>query len=76
MSTELGVYLDIPQADLEFFKKLVKKMGWKMVLSKKEKKIKEGVDDDVLRKLYGCIELPVDFDYKEELQKAIEAKYV
>ena len=71
--TKETVYLDIPQNDIAFLKELVKKMGWKLhfqepaIISTTDKSVDE---------LYGCIQLPKDFDYKKELEEELKKKYL
>ncbi|MDO4163350.1 MAG: hypothetical protein Q4D56_03035 [Bacteroides sp.] len=60
-TTMQGVYVDIPQGDVTFFKELMNKMGWKY--ETKESLVQSYVesrpanvdlsDDDVLEELYA-----------------------
>lgn len=70
-----GIFVDIPQADMAFFKELAKKMGWHILSSKPL--LKDNTSKrDIVERLYGAISLPEDFDYKQELQSAVVAKYL
>lgn len=58
-STLQGVYINVPQADMKFFKELVKKMGWtvetkesllKKYISKRPSKV-DLSDEDIMAEL-------------------------
>lgn len=70
-----GIFVDIPQTDMAFFKELAKKMGWNILLSKPLLKNKTS-KRDIVERLYGSVSLPENFDYKQELQDAVIAKYL
>lgn len=76
MDNVVNVNLNIPQSDIHFLSELVKKMGWGM---KQSQSIPSSVKDkDKLRlaqRLYGSVQLPNDFDYKEELANVLSDKY-
>ena len=74
MGDVVNVNLNIPRSDIHFLSELVKKMGWGMVQSQSavisaKDKVK------LAQRMYGCVQLPEDFDYKEELAAALSAKY-
>ena len=74
MENIINVNLNIPRSDVHFLSELVKKMGWGMVQSQSavisaKDKVK------LAQRMYGCVQLPEDFDYKEELAAALSAKY-
>ena len=71
--TKETVYLDIPQNDIAFLKELVKKMGWKLHF---QKPAIISTTDKSVDELYGCIQLPKDFDYKKELEEELKKKYL
>lgn len=74
MSNIVNVSLNVPQSDVNFLNKLVKKMGWDMT---QPQAVKSSQKDKVelAKRLYGCIQLPEDFDYKEELSISLADKY-
>lgn len=72
-----NITVDIPQADMAFFKELAKKMGWNILSSEHLLKDEnKAAKRDIVERLYGSIRLPEDFDYKKEVQNAIVAKYL
>ena len=74
MENVVNVNLNIPRSDVHFLSELVKKMGWGMVQSQP---VAISAEDKVklAQRMYGCVQLPEDFDYKEELAAALSAKY-
>lgn len=74
MENVVNVNLNIPRSDVHFLNELVKKMGWGMVQSQP---VAISAEDKVklAQRMYGCVQLPEDFDYKEELAAALSAKY-
>jgi hypothetical protein len=66
MDNVVNINLNIPRSDVHFLSELVKKMGWGMTQAQS---MSSYSNDRVklAERLYGCIELPEDFDYKEEL---------
>lgn len=69
--------VEIPPKDVAFFKELVKKMGWNMVVGTPSSAKKENVSKrEVINQLFGSVRLPEDFDYKKELEDALRAKYL
>ena len=74
MGDVVNVNLNIPRSDVHFLSELVKKMGWGMVQSQSAViSAKDKVQ--LAQRMYGCVQLPEDFDYKEELAAALSAKY-
>ena len=74
MDNVVNVNLNIPQSDVHFLTELVKKMGWGMEQSQKKMlSTKERLK--LVQRLYGCIQVPEDFDYKEELTNVLADKY-
>ena len=74
MDDVVNVNLNIPQSDVHFLTELVKKMGWGMEQQQKKMlSTKERLK--LVQLLYGCIQLPEDFDYKEELTNVLADKY-
>ena len=74
MNNVVNVNLNVPQSDVNFLSKLVKKMGWGMTQSQT---VPSSAMDkmELVKRLYGCIQLPENFDYKEELTNALSDKY-
>ena len=74
MDNIVNVNLNIPQSDIHFLSELVKKMGWGM---KQSQSIPSSVKDKLrlAQRLYGSVQLPNDFDYKEELANVLSDKY-
>ena len=74
MDNVVNVNLNIPQSDIHFLSELVKKMGWGM---KQSQAIPSSVKDKLrlAQRLYGSVQLPKDFDYKEELANVLSDKY-
>ena len=66
MDNVVNINLNIPRSDVHFLSDLVKIMGWGMTQAQS---MSSYSNDRVklAERLYGCIELPEDFDYKEEL---------
>ena len=74
MDNVVNVNLNIPQSDVHFLTELVKKMGWGMEQQQKKMlSTKERLK--LVQRLYGCIQVPEDFDYKEELTNVLADKY-
>lgn len=70
MNNVVNVSLNVPQSDVNFLNKLVEKMGWGMTQS--QVTVSSPKDKvELAKRLYGCIQLPEDFDYKEELTVAL-----
>ena len=74
MDNVVNVSLNIPQSDVHFLTELVKKMGWGMEQQQK-KMLSTKERFKLVQRLYGCIQVPEDFDYKEELTNVLADKY-
>ena len=74
MENVVNVNLNIPSSDVHFLSELVKKMGWGMAQSHP---VTISAKDKVklAQRMYGCVQLPEELDYKEELTVALSAKY-
>lgn len=73
MKENVNINLNVPQTDLQLLEKLADKMGWKMT-----RNMAVPASEDkrpLLQRLYGCIQLPNDFDYKTALSDALTEKY-
>ena len=73
MKENVNINLNVPQSDLHLLERLAEKMGWEMT-----RKVSSSTSADkvaLLQRLYGCIELPDDFDYKAALSDALNQKY-
>lgn len=74
MDNVVNINLNIPRSDVHFLSELVKKMGWGMTHAQPTSSY--DIDKAKLaERLYGCIQLPENFDYKEELVSALSDKY-
>ena len=76
MDTNMNVNISLPQSEFSILKKMAKSLGWNLFVSQ-ENEIKEeqSLRKQRIEKLYGCIQLPKDFDYKKELEESIADKY-
>lgn len=74
MRTNINVNINLPQSELTILKKMAKAWGWNLFVMQENT---SGVahHEELVKKLYGCIQLPEDFDYKKELEQAISDKY-
>lgn len=74
MDNVVNINLNIPRSDVHFLSELVKKMGWGMTQSQT---VSSSMKDKVklAQRLYGCIQLPEDFDYKKEVASVLSDKY-
>ncbi|RGM45294.1 MULTISPECIES: hypothetical protein [Bacteroides] len=71
------ISVEVPSSDVAFFKELVKKMGWNLVLGNHLSAKKENVSRRfVIDQLCGAVHLPADFDYKKELEDTVRTKYL
>lgn len=71
-----AVLKGIPLSDIDFLREFVRKMGWDMTLRKETSEQVKSESTDIVDRLYGCVKLPEEFDYKEELEKALKEKYL
>ncbi|WP_407393260.1 hypothetical protein [Methanobrevibacter sp.] len=46
-----------------------------MFVQEKPEELSVSQRKELVDKLYGCVQLPEDFDYKKELELAIKNKY-
>lgn len=75
MESNLNVSINLPQSELEILKKMARALGWNLFVEQEREIIDDSQRMELVKKLYGCIQLPVEFDYKNELDKAITEKY-
>lgn len=73
MKEVININLNIPQTDIGLLEKLAKKMGWGMTQSVVEPSSTDRLA--LLQRLYGCVNLPADFDYKTVVSEALGEKY-
>jgi hypothetical protein len=75
MDNVVNINLNIPRSDIHFLSELVKKMGWGMTQSQT---VSPSMKDKVklAQRLYGCIQLPEDFDYKKEVASVLSENTV
>ncbi len=74
MDNVVNVSLNVPQSDVRFLSELVKKMGWGMTQSETQPMVTVN-RAQLIQRLYGCVQLSDDFDYKRELEEALSEKY-
>ena len=75
MNTNLNVNISLPQSEFTILKKLAKALGWNLFVREKPEELSVSQRKELVDKLYGCVQLPEDFDYKKELELAIKNKY-
>jgi len=75
MNTNLNVNISLPQSEFTILKKLAKALGWNLFVQEKPEELSVSQRKELVDKLYGCVQLPEDFDYKKELEIAINEKY-
>ena len=75
MNTKLNVNISLPQSEFTILKKLAKALGWNLFVQEKPEELSVSQRKELVDKLYGCVQLPEDFDYKKELELAIKNKY-
>lgn len=75
MNTNLNVNISLPQSEFTILKKLAKALGWNLFVQEKPEELSVSQRKELVDKLYGCVQLPEDFDYKKELEIAIKNKY-
>ena len=73
MNTKLNVNISLPQSEFTILKKLAKALGWNLFVQEKPEELSVSQRKELVDKLYGCVQLPEDFDYKKELELAVEA---
>lgn len=75
MKSNLNVNISLPQSEFAILKKLAKALGWNLFVQQQERSIDIKERKKIIEELYGCIQLPEEFDYKKELEQAISDKY-
>ncbi len=75
MDTNLNVNISLPESEFNILKKLAKALGWNLFVQTKEDELSISKRNELVEKLYGCVQLPENFDYKKELEQAISEKY-
>lgn len=75
MDTNLNVNIRLPQSEFMILKKLAKALGWNLFVQDKPEELSASQRKELVDKLYGCVQLPEDFDYKKELELALLKKY-
>ena len=75
MDTNLNVNIRLPQSEFMILKKLAKALGWNLFVQEKPEEWSVSQRKELVDKLYGCVQLPEDFDYKKELELALLEKY-
>ena len=75
MNIKLNVNISLPQSEFTILKKLAKALGWNLFVQEKPEELSVSQRKELVDKLYGCVKLPEDFDYKKELEIAINKKY-
>jgi len=75
MKKELNVSINLPQSELAFLEKIANSFGWRLSIHQEEDEVHEKERQKIVKKLYGCIQLPENFDYKKELEQYITEKY-
>ena len=75
MESNLNVKISLPQSELNILKELAKALGWNLFVQEEQNPIDNYERRELINKLYHCIQLPEDFDYKKELELAINEKY-
>lgn len=75
MDTNLNVNISLPESEFNLLKKLAKALGWNLFIQRKEDELSISKRKELVEKLYGCVQLPEEFDYKKELEQVISEKY-
>lgn len=75
MDTNLNVNISLPLSEFSILKKLAKALGWNLFVQDKPEEMSVSQRNELVEKLYGCVQLSEDFDYKKELEQAILEKY-
>ena len=76
MKTNMNVSVSLPQSEFALLKKMAKAMGWNLFVEQEKESVNFSQRNKVVEKLYGCIQLPDDFDYKAEKAKYLSEKYL
>ena len=75
MKTSMNVNISLPQSEFVILKKMAKALGWNLFVEQETNTTDIAKRKEMVEKLYGCIQLPDDFDYKKEMEKAMTEKY-
>lgn len=75
MKNNLNVNINLPPSELAILKKIAKSMGWNFFVQQENTDSNDLERQKLVKKLYGCIQLPENFDYKKELEQNILDKY-
>ena len=75
METTMNVNISLPQSEFVMLKKLAKALGWNLFVQQEDESINVQQRSELVRKLYGCVQLSEDFDYKAELEQVLSEKY-
>ena len=75
MDTNLNVNISLPLSEFSILKKLAKALGWNLFVQDEPEEMSVSQRNELVEKLYGCVQLSEDFDYKKELEQAILEKY-
>ena len=76
MKTNMNVSVSLPQTEFALLKKMAKAMGWNLFVEQEKDSVNFANRNKVVEKLYGCFQLPDDFDYKAEKEKYLSEKYL
>ena len=68
MKTSMNVSISLPQSEFAILKKMAKALGWNLIVEQEEHAMDLSERNKTVERLYGCIQLPDDFDYKEKKQ--------
>lgn len=71
----MNVSISLPKSVFAILKKMVKALGWNLFVEQEEHAMDLSERNKTVEKLYGCIQLPDDFDYKAEKAKYLLEKY-
>lgn len=75
MEASMNVSINLPQSEFAILKKKAKALGWNLIVEQEEHAMDLSERNKMVERLYGCIQLPDDFDYKVEKAKYLSEKY-
>ena len=75
MEANLNVNISLPPSELDILKKMAKALGWNLFVQQEDDRTDRLKRQEIVQKLYGCIQLPNEFDYKKELEQAVSERY-
>lgn len=76
MKRNLNVSISLPPSEYALLKKLAKALGWSLFVQQEpDSTVSQSDRKELVEKLYGCIQLPENYDYKKELEQAFSTKY-